>query len=128
MVTACAIFQVAITRCCVTPGRCLRETLHCPKKVAILPLIPIHCFPRLKQLVENRKNFNKRKKLPKTAGLCFALLNFNCESVGHNFAHFLHLKGTLVSGDDVIVTSFKEYCSGVLLYEILLLLESRSRL
>ena len=40
--------QVAVTRYCVTATRCLRKTLHCPKKASVQPWIPIHCLPRVK--------------------------------------------------------------------------------
>ena len=50
VVTACAIFLVAVTHCCVIAARCLSETMHCPKNASVQSLIP--CLPRIKQVVE----------------------------------------------------------------------------
>ena len=82
-------------RCCVTTARCLRETLHCSKKASELTLIAFHSLPRIKQLAEDFAS-KIAKKLSKTAGHFYAMVNFNCEFARHDFALVLAFKGNTV--------------------------------
>ena len=62
--------------------------------------LPFDCLPRIKQLVEDFTNkmakiSTNRKSYQKPPNFFYALLNFNWESPGHNFAnsYFFAFKG-----------------------------------
>ena len=98
---ACAIFMSPSLAVASQPYDVCVRRCTAPEKALVLIWIPFHFLPRIKQqdedfackietILTNRKNYQK------PPNFFYALLNFNFEPAGHDFALFSRLKRTLL--------------------------------